>query len=82
MRFILQQELREPRNYFAVLQANASGNTRQNEIKQATGLDNITPYPDTLQHLHLVEWIVPGTETQPHKSRCGLYRLKNNFLRF
>ena len=82
VRFILQQELREPRNYFAVLQAIASGNTRQNEIKQAAGLDNIAPYLDTLQQLHLVERIVPVTETQPHKSRRGLYRLKDNFLRF
>jgi AAA+ ATPase superfamily predicted ATPase len=82
VRFVLQQELREPRNYFAVLQAIASGNTRQNAIKQATGLDNITPYLDTLQQLHLVERIVPVTETQPHKSRRGLYRLKDNFLRF
>ena len=79
--FLLQQELREPRNYFAVLQAIASGQTRQNEIKQATGLDNITPYLETLQQLHLVERSVPVTETQPHKSRRGLYRLKDNYLR-
>lgn len=82
VRFVLQQELREPRNYFAVLQAIASGNTRQNEIKQATGLENLAPYLDTLQQLHLVERIVPVTESQPHKSRRGLYRLKDNFLRF
>ena len=82
VRFVLQQELREPRNYFAVLQAIASGNTRQNEIKQAAGLDNITPYLETLQQLHLVERMVPVTETQPHKSRRGVYRLKDNFLRF
>jgi hypothetical protein len=82
VRFVLQQELREPRNYFAVLQAIASGNTRQNEIKQAAGLDNIAPYLETLQQLHLVERMVPVTETQPHKSRRGLYRLKDNFLRF
>jgi AAA+ ATPase superfamily predicted ATPase len=54
VRFLLQQELREPRNYFAVLQAIASGNTRQNEIKQATGLENIAPYLETLQQLYLV----------------------------
>lgn len=82
VRFILQQELREPRNYFAVLQAIASGNTRQNEIKQAAGLENITPYLETLQQLHLVERVVPVTESQPHKSRRGIYRLKDNFLRF
>ncbi len=82
VRFVLQQELREPRNYFAVLQAIASGNTRQNEIKQAAGLDNIAPYLETLQQLHLVERVVPVTESQPHKSRRGVYRLKDNFLRF
>jgi AAA+ ATPase superfamily predicted ATPase len=82
VRFVLQQELREPRNYFAVLQAIASGNTRQNEIKQASGLENITPYLETLQQLHLVERVVPVTESQPHKSRRGIYRPKDNFLRF
>jgi uncharacterized protein len=82
VRFLLQQELREPRNYFAVLQAIASGHTRQNEIKQATGLENIAPYLETLQQLRLVERSVPVTESQPHKSRRGLYRLKDNFLRF
>lgn len=82
VRFILQQELREPRNYFAVLQAIASGNTRQNEIKLATGLDNIAPYLETLRELHLIERSVPVTETQPHKSRRGIYRLKDNYVRF
>lgn len=81
-RFILQQELREPRNYFAVLQAIAAGNSRQNEIKQASGVENIAPYLETLQHLHLVERAVPVTESQPQKSRLGLYRLKDNFIRF
>ena len=82
VRFVLQQELREPRNYFAVLQAIASGNTRQNEIKQAAGLENIAQYLETLQQLRLVERVVPVTESQPHKSRRGIYRLKDNFLRF
>jgi len=82
VRFVLQQELREPRNYFAVMQAIASGNTRQNEIKLATGLDNIAPYLETLRELHLGERNVPVTETQPHKSRRGIYRLKDNYARF
>ncbi len=82
VRFILQQELREPRNYFAILQAIADGKTRLNEIKQATGLDGATAYLDTLQQLHLVERVVPVTETQPQKSRRGIYRLKDHYLRF
>lgn len=82
VRFILQQELREPRNYFAILQAIAAGKTRLNEIKQATGLDGATAYLDTLQQLHLIERLVPVTENQPQKSRRGIYRLKDHYLRF
>lgn len=82
VRFVLQQELREPRNYFAILQAIAVGKTRLNEIKQATGIEGATAYLDTLQQLHLVERIVPVTETQPQKSRRGIYRLKDHYLRF
>ncbi len=82
VRFILQQELREPRNYFAILEAIAAGKTRLNEIKQATGIGGATAYLDTLQQLHLVERRVPVTETQPHKSRRGIYRLKDHYLRF
>lgn len=82
VRFVLQQELREPRNYFAILQAIAAGKTRLNEIKLATGIEGATAYLDTLQQLYLVERSVPVTETQPHKSRMGLYRLKDHYLRF
>lgn len=82
VRFILQQELREPRNYFAILQAIAAGKTKLNEIKLATGLDGATAYLDTLQQLHLVERIVPVTTSQPQKSRRGIYRLKDHYLRF
>ena len=82
VRFVLQQELREPRNYFAVLQAIAAGKTRLNDIKQATGIEGATAYLDTLQQLHLVERSVPVTETQPQKSRRGIYRLKDHYLRF
>ena len=53
-----------------------------NEIKQATGIDGATAYLDTLQQLHLVERLVPVTETQPQKSRRGIYRLKDPYLRF
>jgi uncharacterized protein len=82
VRFLLQQELREPRNYFAILEAIAAGKTRLNEIKLATGIEGATAYLETLQQLHLVERIVPVTESQPHKSRRGIYRLKDHYLRF
>ncbi len=82
VRFVLQQELREPRNYFAILQAIAAGKTRLKEIKQATRIEGATAYLNTLQQLHLVERLVPVTETQPQKSRRGIYRLRDQYLRF
>ena len=82
VRFVLQQELREPRNYFAIMQAIAAGKTRLNEIKQATGIEGATAYLDTLQQLHLVDCLVPVTVTQPQKSRRGIYRLKDPYLHF
>lgn len=82
--FLLREELREPRNYFAVLQAIAQGRTRLNEIAQATGLGRqpLSRYLAVLQDLHLVERQVPVTEQQPDKSRKGIYRLRDPFLRF
>jgi len=82
VRFLLQQELREPRNYFAILESVAAGRTRLNEIKQATGLDGVTVYLKTLQELRLVERVVPATEDKLHKSRRGIYRLRDHFFRF
>lgn len=60
----------------------ASGKTRLNEIKQATGLEGATAYLDTLQQLQLVERRVPVTENQPQKCRRGVYRFKDHCLRF
>lgn len=80
--FVLQQELREPKNYFAILQAIAAGRTKLNEIKLATGIEGPSVYLETLEQLQLVERVVPVTETQPQKSRRGLYRLKDHYLRF
>jgi AAA+ ATPase superfamily predicted ATPase len=82
VRFLLQQELREPRVYFAILEAIAAGRRRANEIAQATGLTSVSAYLETLQGLRLIERVVPVTESQPHKSRRGLYRLCDHFFQF
>ena len=82
--FLLREELREPRNYFAVLQAVAQGRTTPNEISKATGMDPgpLARYLATLRELGLLERRVPVTETQPEKSRRGLYMVQDRFLRF
>jgi uncharacterized protein len=82
--FLLREELREPRNYFGILQAIAGGRTQVNEIAQAVGMERtaVGRYLATLRDLQLVERRVPVTEHQPDKSRRGLYRLRDPFLRF
>ncbi len=82
--FLLREELRDPRNYFAILQAIAHGRTRPNQISQAIGERGslVSRYLVVLQELHLVERRVPITEQRPEKSRKGTYRLSDPFLRF
>ena len=82
---VLMEELREPRNYFSILRAIAQGNRRLSDIVRASGLGQATAvsrYLDVLQGLRLVVREVPATESQPHKSKKGLYKLEDHFLRF
>jgi len=83
-RFLMLQELRDPNRYFSVLEAIAGGRTRLNEIAQASGVppSSITFYPNTLQEMGLVERVVAATETQPRKSKRGIYRLLDPYFRF
>lgn len=84
VRFILMEELRDPKNYLSVLQSIAFGNTRMNDIVQRTGIERgpVSKYLSVLQDLRLVERETPVTETQPEKSRKGIYRISDNFFRF
>ncbi|MCE5208087.1 MAG: ATP-binding protein [Chloroflexi bacterium] len=84
-RLLLMEELREPRNYFSILRAIAQGHTRLNEIAQASGVSEVTAaarYLDILQQMHLITRRVPATDTQPEKSRKGIYQIDDHFLRF
>jgi len=84
-RLLLMEELREPRNYFSVLRAIAQGRTRMNEIAQSAGIGDVTTvvrYLDILQQMRLITRRVPATETQPEKSKKGIYQIDDHFLRF
>ncbi len=84
-RLLLMEELREPRNYFSILRAIAQGNTRLNEIAQASGVgtvNTVARYLDLLQQMRLVTRRVPASEYQPEKSKRGLYQIDDHFLRF
>lgn len=77
-------ELREPRVYFAILEAIATGRVRQDEISQAVGVKgpSLGYYLTTLRELGLLERIVPVTEADPPHSRQGRYHLLDPFFRF
>lgn len=83
-RFLLLEELKEPRNYFSILKAIAAGNTRTNDIVQASGLDRgvVVKYLDVLQNLRIVKREISVTEAQPEKSRKGIYLIQDRYLKF
>lgn len=82
--FLLREELREPRHYFALLAAIAQGKRKLSEIVNATGLPQATAnkYLSVLGDLGFVRREVPITEKVPLKSKKGLYRLEDPFTRF
>lgn len=84
VRFILMEELRDPKHYLSVLQSIAFGNIRMNDIVQRTGIERgpVSKYLSVLQDLRLIERETPVTEKRPEKSRKGIYRLSDNFFRF
>jgi AAA+ ATPase superfamily predicted ATPase len=84
--FLLQDQVREPRNYLSVLHAIGDGRHTLDEIAGATGLpkQNVSTYLGRLADLHLVERRTPVTldpERRP-RSRQGRWRLLDPYLRF
>jgi AAA+ ATPase superfamily predicted ATPase len=82
--FLLREELREPRNYFAILKAIAFGKRKIGEIVNDTGLEKgiLHKYLFTLDDLKIIQKEVPVTERLPLKSRKGLYRIQDQFIKF
>ena len=82
--FLLRTELREPRTYASLLHAIAGGATRLNEISQRVGLDatNANKYLSVLRELGLVKRETPVTDRAPQKSKKGLYKIADNYVKF
>ena len=82
--FLLRTELREPRTYASLLHAIAGGATRLNEISQRVGLDatNANKYLSVLRELGLVKRETPVTDHAPQKSKKGLYKIADNYVKF
>lgn len=82
--FLLQNEVVEIGSYFSIIKVIAAGHQKLGHIATALGLKStgLTKYLKTLIDLDILERQVPITEDNPEKSKRGLYRLKDNFVRF
>ena len=82
--FLLQREVSEVGSYFSLIRAIAAGNHKlakiagNLEVKQTS----LSKYLQTLINLDIITREVPVTEENPASSKRGLYKIKDNFLRF
>ena len=83
-RFLLQREVEDIGSYFSILRVIAAGNHRLSGIAAALRQKqtNLPRYLNVLIELDLLEREVPVTETNPEKSKRGLYFIKDNFISF
>lgn len=84
-RFLLMEELRDPRVYYSLCRAVAFGSTTPNEIAQAAGLPDrgvASRYLETLRSMRVLERRTPATERNPERTRRGRYRLSDPMFRF
>ena len=82
--FLLQQEVSDLGSYFSLIKAIALGNHKLSAISSALQVKatSLTKYLKTLSDMDIVEREVPVTEGNPEKSKRGLYKIKDNYLRF
>ena len=82
--FLLQQEVTEVGSYFSIIKAIAAGNSKLSAISTVLEIKStsLTKYLKTLIDLDILEREVPVTEESPEKSKKGLYKIRDNYLRF
>jgi len=82
--FLLREELKEPRNYFVILEALSLGKSKLSEIINETGFDKsmTSRYLSILDSLQITRKEIPVTEKLPEKSRRGIYFIDDNFFNF
>ena len=82
--FLLSKELTSTGNYFSLLKTIAAGDHKIGKIaaKLNTMQSQLTKYLKVLIDMDIVERRVPVTESDPSKSKRGLYYITDNFLEF
>ena len=82
--FLLEREVSETSRYLSIVKGIAHGNHKMGKLAATLGVaqNKLTEYLATLISLDLVERQVPVTESNPEKSKRGLYFLRDNFIAF
>ncbi len=82
--FLLHEQLDEPRNYMAIIEAIAAGHHTLSDLARMAGISrtHISKYLGVLQELGYVERQVPATVRRPKKSRKGRYVIVDPYMRF
>lgn len=82
--FLLEKEVGDVGSYFSIIKTIASGKEKPSEIAAALEIKstNLPKYLNVLIDLDILEREVPATESKPEKSKMGLYKIKDNFIRF
>lgn len=82
--FLLHEQLGEPNNYMAIIEAIAAGEHALSDIAELAGIarTNVSKYLGVLQDLGYVARRVPATVRRPEKSRKGRYVITDPYMRF
>lgn len=82
--FLLEKEVQDVGSYFSIIKTIASGKEKPSEIAAALEIKstNLPKYLNVLIDLDILEREVPATESNPEKSKMGLYKIKDNYIRF
>ncbi len=80
-KLLLEEELREPRTYFEILESISLGYTKITEIANHSYMEakNVSSYLSILRDLGFVR---KETSILTKKRRRGIYRMKDNFFNF
>lgn len=83
-RFLLYDEVREPRTYLSILKAIGTGHHAFGEIsdKSFVSKTNLPFYLHNLEELRIVERRLPATVKPTEESRMGRYHLSDPYFRF
>lgn len=82
--FLLTSEVKDPVNYTTILKTIAAGNRKLSDIagRMEVKSNFLSPYLSNLINMGILERRVPVTESNPERSRHGLYFIKDGFLAF